>query len=125
MTLYMWIATAAWLLLILGYVNQHDRQRHVPAVLLGITVDLALVLYLQVTRNAIGTAVQFKLGILEQGHIIASTIALVLYFPVLGLGFMLLRSIDRADIRLIHRRVATTALAFRTLGFLLMFSMWK
>lgn len=119
----MTIASLAWLCLVLGYLARRKRSRHVPLVVAGIGADLGLVLYLQITREAVQTAVSFSLSPLEQIHILFSTLALVLYFPVLYLGIQLIRG--QKTSRLLHKRFAVTALIFRTLGFLFMFSMWQ
>ena len=125
MTIYMWIATVAWLCLMSGYLARKKRSTHVNLMRAGIFLDIGLVLFLQFTRGAIQTALSFELALLKQLHIAASTIALLLYFPILYLGFQLLKGKGTAEMRARHIRLGTTALIFRTLGFLLMFSMWK
>lgn len=123
MTPRMWIASAMWVLLVVGYLFRRNRKIHVPFVLSGITGDIALVLYLEITKSAVESALKFDRSFLQQAHIAASTVALVLYFVVLYLGFRLLRG--DLSVRQRHVRIATTALCFRSLGFVLMFSMWK
>ncbi|MCB0337473.1 MAG: hypothetical protein KDD62_14250 [Bdellovibrionales bacterium] len=125
MTINMYIATVAWILLILGYTKRFDRKKHVPLVLSGIGLDIALVLYLQVTRSAVQTALEFELSILEQMHIWMSTLALLLYFPVLFLGFKLVKGNAPEGYLEKHKKLATTALILRSCGFILMFSMIK
>lgn len=125
MSINMYIATLAWLLLVLGYLNRTNKALHVPLMLSGIVLDIALVLYLQVTRDAVHKALSFTLTPLQQLHVASSTIALVLYFPVLYLGFQLIKGNFAPKIRQFHIRIATTALVFRCIGFALMFSMWK
>lgn len=123
MTVNMYIATVAWLLLLLGYAMRRNRAIHVPLMLLGISSDILLVLYLQLTKSAVETALSFSLSSLQQLHIACSSVALILYFPVLFLGFTLLRGRATKSARKLHVRLASTALVFRTLGFFLMFSM--
>lgn len=122
MTLNMWIASCAWLLLVLGYGFRSRRDFHVPLVLAGILLDVGLVGYLQLTRDAVQTALEFKLGAFQQLHIGASTTALVLY-PVVVITGVRMLSTPSPRLRSIHRRFALTALGFRTAGFILMFSM--
>jgi hypothetical protein len=93
--------------------------------LFGIIMDILLVLYLQITRDAIGTALSFELAILKQIHILFSATALVLYFPTLYLGYRLVKRIATVEQRALHIKIATTALLLRTLGLLFMFSMWQ
>ncbi len=125
MTFWMWIATASWLSLLLAYRTRKTTSVHLSFALLGIIADISLVLYLQLSRSAIQTAVSFTLSPLEQTHIVLSSLALLLYFPTLLLGVSLL--FDNSSVRRIayHRSFAISALTFRTLGFLFMFSMWK
>ena len=97
------------------------KQRHRFEIL----AFIALVLYLQVTHNAVQTAAEFSLPVLPQLHVAVSTLALLFYFPVLYLGFKLNR--DPADglVRNKHRKLAIPTYFLRTLGFFLMFSMLK
>ncbi|MCI5064520.1 hypothetical protein MRY87_02215 [bacterium] len=125
MTISMWIASIAWVSLVLGYTQRFNRKRHVPLMFFGIFTDILLVLYLQITRSAIQTALEFSLSIPQQIHILFSTIALVLYIPTLILGSKLVRNVGSATTKKRHKGIAVTALIFRTLGFCFMFSMWK
>ena len=125
MTLFMWIATAAWLSLVLGYQFRRIRRLHLLFVLSGIFADLSLVLYLQFTRSAIQTAVSFTLSLWEQIHIAFSTLALLCYFPTLFFGILILTNGPTVRTLSLHRTFALSALTLRTLGFLFMFSMWK
>lgn len=121
----MYIASIAWALLLTGYAFRRTRSLHVPLVLGGIFLDISLVAYLEWSRGAIEKAVSFDMNGLQQVHIAMSTVALVLYFPVLGLGMRLFGDSENYSLRDLHKRVALTALIFRTLGFIFMFSMLK
>lgn len=125
MTANMYVATFAWILLITGYLQRKNRTRHIPLMLTGIFLDIGLVLYLQFTRSAIQTAVSFTLTWIRQLHVISSTFAFVLYFPVLISGWKLASDAGSPNMRSRHIRLATAALVFRTIGFILMFSLWK
>jgi hypothetical protein len=125
MTPNMYVATLAWLLLCLGYSQRKRRNLHVPLMLAGIFMDFSMVVFLEATRGAVGTALSFSLSLMKQLHIAASTTAFVLYFPVLFLGMKLVRNEGTARTRQWHVRLAVTALIFRSLGFLLMFSMLR
>ena len=124
MSANMYLATLAWLSLVAGWCLRRKRRLHIPLVLNGIILDMSLVFYLELTRGAVETAVSFKLGALQQLHVGVSTVALILYFPVLWLGFRVFHNPGEEGVRKKHRRVAQLALIFRTLGFFLMFSMW-
>lgn len=117
------IATFAWVLLVLGFLARKKRSRHIPLMHSAIILDVGLVLYLQVTRDAVQTAMEFSLSLPEQIHILFSTLALVLYFPVLYLGWAVVRG--KSGARSKHRKLALVTFVCRTLGFLFMFSMWQ
>ena len=119
----MCFASFAWLILIIGYTQRFHKNRHVPLMIAGILMDFGLVGYLELTKHAVETALEFKLSLLQQLHIASSSVALILYFPTLWLGFALVRG--QLQHKTAHIRVAKLALLFRTIGFILMFSMWK
>lgn len=125
MTLGMWIATAAWLSLLLAYRFRATTRLHVFFAYVGILSDLSLVLYLQLTRSAVQTAISFRLDALEQTHILLSTLAVLCYIPTICFGLLLLFYRSSSRRLLLHKTFAVSALVLRTLGFLFMFSMWK
>jgi len=89
-------------------------------------MDLSLVLVLEFQRHAINTATSFSLGLFEQLHILFSTIATLLYFPLLFLGFKLLRQPAASqNTRFWHITLGFTAFVCRSLGFILMFSLLR
>ncbi len=117
----MTIAAFNYLLILYGFLNRKKNRRlHVRFVSLGILFDLALVLLLEFQRDAIATAVSFKLSALNQAHIFASSIATTLYIPMMITGFMIIR---HEKYRVQHRRMGNLVILFRTLGLILMYSM--
>ena len=123
MTVNMYIATIAWLLLVVGFALRKNHQMHPYLMFSGITTDLVLVLYLQVTRSAVQKAASFTLDGLQMTHIGFSTLAILFYFPTLYFGIKLHRGGDVSALLPWHKRVALPALVFRSLGFVFMFSM--
>ncbi len=97
-----------------------DRRIHVRLVSLGILFDLCLVLILQIQRDAVGTAMSFKLSPLNQAHIYSSSLATLLYIPQGITGYLLQKN---ENTRKMHHVLGYLVIVFRTLGFLLMFSM--
>ncbi|HRK01946.1 MAG TPA: hypothetical protein PLH57_04720 [Oligoflexia bacterium] len=122
-------ATLAYVILLVGLsLRKKNRLLHGRLMGFAIFLDLALVLLLQIERNAIDTAVNLRLTPLQMCHVLSSTIATVLYFPTLYFGFKCLRQIgsptaDRPMLRKKHLRFAVPAFIFRTIGFLFMFSL--
>jgi uncharacterized membrane protein YozB (DUF420 family) len=123
MSFQMILASFSWILLATGIFFKSKRRIHVPLMLSGITLDFSLVAYLQITKNAVDKVLNDSMDLLMLLHVGSSTIALILYLPVLYLGFSLLRRPRNLATVNIHKKVALTAFFFRTLGFILMFSM--
>lgn len=112
------LATLAYLLLVAGWTQRRRRRRHVPLVLAGIGLDLALVVWLELSRGVVEKTMHDQFSVLRWVHIWSSTLAVVLYLPALWYGLRMLRSAAAdADLRRRHALVATLALAARTVGF--------
>ena len=120
-TVYMTIAAFNYLIILAGFLlRKVNRRIHVTLLSLGILFDLSLVLLLEFQRDAIATAVSLKLSPLNQAHIYFSSLATLLYIPMVITGIMILK---KERCRIWHRRLGYGTIFFRTLGFLLMFSM--
>ena len=115
------LASLAFLLLVLGWTQRRNRARHVPLVLAGIALDLALVVYLELDRGVVEKTMTDHFSVLRWVHIWSSTLAVVAYFPTLWFGFRMLKTPADAVLRSRHAAVAMTALVLRTIGF---FCMW-
>jgi len=123
--LYPSLATLAYALLLVGFALRfRGSLRHAWLMGAGMALDLTLVLTLEFTRNAIGTALGGTLSVPQMTHILASTLAVLIYIPVFALGFLRLREATPANVNLRtwHRRLGTAALGLRTVGFAFMFS---
>lgn len=124
---HMWVASFNFCLLWVG-ISFLKTSKKVHAALMGTAIvsDLILVLLLQIERNAVQTAASFTLSPLEQAHVLSSLVATLLYFPLMFYGLKLLRRPEERSIYIQrHRALGLAAIAFRTLGFFLMFSMLK
>ncbi len=123
-TLYMGIATLSYSFLCGGLLLRKNRKMHIGFMNAGIVQDLLLVLTLEYQRSAINTAAQFSLTLLQQTHIIISTLAIAFYTPTLILGWQRYLNPNIKEYRKIwHIRCGITAFVLRTIGFFLMFSM--
>ena len=124
-TPYMAAATVSYLLMVCGFYFRRMVKRHAAFMLTAITLDLLIVLVLEFQRSAIKTALEFSLTLLQQAHIGASLIAVLFYFPVMGIGLWLLTHRDHRNptLRSLHIKLALTAFFFRSVGFILMFSL--
>jgi len=122
-TPYMGFATLAYGFMNIGLMNRRHRSIHASYMLSAIALDLALVLTLELQRDAIKTAMSFSLSPLQQAHILMSSLATALYIPIVILGYRLYFGRLNALGRLWHRRLGIAGYVFRSLGFLLMFSL--
>lgn len=111
------LATVAFLLIVAGWTQRRRRSRHVPLVLAGIGLDLALVVWLELSRGVVEKTMHDDFSMLRWVHIWSSTLAVVLYLPTLWYGFRMLRGADDPAVRRRHALVATLALVARTIGF--------
>ena len=115
------LATLSFGLLSLGLFQRKVRSTHATLMVAGIVLDLALVVLLQISRDAIHTAVGPTLNDLQRIHVGASTAATFLYLPVLFLGAANLFQRGGSVVRRWHVRLAIPAYAFRAIGFIFMF----
>jgi hypothetical protein len=125
-TLYMAGATLGYALMVAGLLLRRQKGPHVALMVAAITLDLGIVLALELQREAIKTALSFTMTALQQTHVFCSATAAGLYFPVLVLGWMRFTGRARRPAsRAWHIRLGLTAFVLRTLGFVLMFSLLK
>lgn len=124
-TPYMGIAALAYFVMVTGVLTRKgDKKLHAKFMATAMALDVSLVLILEIQRGAINTASQFSLSGLQQTHIIMSTLAVLLYFPVALIGYKRLTGQWKGmKSRLWHIRLAWSAFIFRSLGFLLMFTL--
>jgi hypothetical protein len=122
-TPYMLAASLSYSLMILGVLNRKNTRVHAPVMGTAISIDLLIVLTLEIQRHAVNTALEFSLTPLQQIHIGFSTLATVLYFPIVALGLLRLKGRTGENSAHWHKRLGVAAFIFRTSGFILMFSM--
>lgn len=116
-------ATLAYALLLAGIFFRKKKEIHAPLMILGIGLDLFLVIFLSVFRNAISVAANEPLNLIQYGHVSASTFAVILYFPVFYLGMIRYGGNASTEQKRQHRNFGLLAIIFRTVGYVLMFSM--
>ncbi len=122
-TPYMAAATLAYGLMSIGLLNRKTTIVHARLMGSAIALDLGIVVTLELQRHAINTALSFSLTPMQQAHIAMSSIATLLYFPVVFLGWKRFRGKLSASGMRWHIRLGISAYAFRTLGFILMFAL--
>lgn len=125
-TPYMGVATFAYTLMVVGLAyRRRARETHRQLLFIAMGVDLALVLALELLRGATATAFGWKLGPWQMAHVVASTLAVACYLPMIYLGMKLWED-ETPGRRVLHRRLGWLTFFFRTVGFVLMFSLlWK
>ncbi|APJ03128.1 hypothetical protein [Silvanigrella aquatica] len=124
-TAYMSFATLAYGFMLLGVLNRKTSKIHAKFMGSAIFIDLSIVLVLELKRDAVQKALEFSLTFFQQLHIGMSTLALLFYFPIVYLGIKALRTGLTHLERKIHISLGIIAFVFRTIGFILMFSMLK
>jgi hypothetical protein len=122
-TPYMVVATFSYALMVMGILNRRQGQLHAKLMGGAISIDIVLVLVLEVLRSAIATAVGNELNLWQQLHVVFSTLAVVLYFPLIFVGLKNLKHESTPEQKKWHRNLGFTAFALRSIGFVLMFSM--
>jgi hypothetical protein len=125
MTPYMVAAAFSYFLMVAGLVYRRQKDIHYKLMSSSIGLDLLIVLILEVSRDAVATAAGMKLPPLQQAHIFASSLAVLFYFPVVTLGVLRLKGSKSRKVLSSHKALGITAFIFRTLGFILMFSLLK
>lgn len=118
---YMALAGFSYFVLLFGLINKKNKYLHVRLMSAAISLDLFLVLLLEVQRHAIETTIENNLSNLQRAHIYSSSLAVVLYIPVIILGYRLYNKMLAS--RKWHIRLGVLAFLFRTLGFIMMFSL--
>ncbi|HEX4923860.1 MAG TPA: hypothetical protein VFV50_07230 [Bdellovibrionales bacterium] len=123
---YMAFATFSYGLMVVGLALKRRPSLHVPLMASAIALDLAIVAVLEVQRHAVDTAASFALTPWQQTHIFASTAAVLLYGPAAYLGYRRWRNTASRRQASFHRAFGFAAFVFRTIGFVLMFSLlWR
>lgn len=84
---YMTLATMAFCFLIIGLIVRSKKQMHVLFMGLGIALDFGVVLTLEFSRSAINTVFTETMTVFQYGHVVFSTLAVLLYIPVGILGY--------------------------------------
>ncbi len=124
-TFYMAFATLAYSFMCFGVLNRTTQKIHSKFMAFAIAIDFSIVLTLEINRNAIKKALAFSLLPLQQTHIVMSSVALLFYFPIAYLGIKALNHKLTKKERKLHMRLGITCFIFRSIGFVLMFSMLK
>lgn len=118
---YMAFAGLTYFTLVFGLVNKKNKYLHVRLMSTAMIVDVSLVLLLEIQRNAIETTLESNLNWMQQTHIYSSTLAVLFYIPAAILGYKLYNNLKSS--RAWHLRLGGLAFLFRTIGFILMFSL--
>ncbi|MDB5036838.1 MAG: hypothetical protein JWQ35_366 [Bacteriovoracaceae bacterium] len=124
-TPYMTAASLTYFLLVAGVINRKKRRTHLRLMLTAISIDISLVLVLELQRAAIKTALDMKLGFFQQLHIASSLLAVLFYFPTMYFGWKAFRDHSKNIPVTSNRHIwlGITAFILRSIGFITMFSM--
>lgn len=73
-----WLSIGVYVILVIGYLNRRKRRVHIPLMLTAFVIDMAMLLYIELTRNAIQAA-QDRMSTIMLVHVLLSVATLVLY----------------------------------------------
>lgn len=117
------ISTLAVLLILVGWKYKTHRTVHIPAMSLAFLIDLGLLLYIELNRQAIATLQKNMSSGADEAllyfHVAVSAIMLILYFVQIGTGIRLAKG--REVSRVFHRNAAMGFLACRLLNYVTSF----
>mgnify|MGYP007037809600 CR=1 FL=1 len=102
------VSLVVCILLVVGVLYRRRRRVHVPLMITAIALDLAMVLYIELSRGAVQSA-QSKMGTLMIVHIAISVLVLVLYGIHVYTGIRMLRGGTRRT----HALIMPATLALR------------
>ena len=114
---YKALATLAFALLVAALFTHRNRKLHVPLAISGMALDLALVLILEFSRGVIVMTVEKDWSWTQWTHIGSSTLAVLMYFPVMWYGIQILRGAAGKKARSAHKHSAHLAITLRAIGF--------
>jgi uncharacterized membrane protein YozB (DUF420 family) len=101
-----------------GFANRHDRRIHVPAMAAAFALDVALVVWIEISREAVekslGLGGRPLPGPLLGFHIFVSVLVILLYIVQAVLGRRLLSGNE--SVRAWHRKSGMTFLLARSLN---------
>ncbi len=97
------ISTVVLLLIFFGIMNHRKRRLHMSLMTTAFLIDLGLVLYIELTREAIEQTIEGVHGLLLF-HIIVSIISLILYVVLIALGIKWFKG--QNNVAALHRNLA-------------------
>lgn len=107
------VSSLVLLILAAGFLNRFHRRPHIPLMSSAFTIDLGLLLYIEITRHAIEKVSRQPSGLLML-HVLISVLTLLGYVVMVCAGIMLLR---RHRWRRLHRHAAKVFLTLRALNY--------
>lgn len=128
------VSTMVLLILLTGVYFRRRREIHTKLMTSAFVIDLALVLYIELTRHAVGT-VTTQVRPLLWFHAAISTSVLVLYVVMIVLGRKMLAGAEQSmasgagslnvgitgQTRTLHRNLGMTFLALRVVSYVTAF----
>lgn len=101
-----------------------NKKMHALLMGIGIIADFILVIALEIGRHVFSIIASQHLSYFLIGHIITSSCAVVLYIPILILGYQIYRTQNsKFESSPWYTKIVLLAFVFRSIGFILMFAM--
>lgn len=97
------------ILIFIGIYYRKNKKRHVPIMLTAFTLDVTMVLYIELTRHAIKTSLHPPHPFVTF-HVVISVVVMILYLVQIWAGIKLYRG---GKTRNFHRKIAVLFIIFR------------
>lgn len=118
LTMQFLVSTGVILLLAYGLYQRHNRKIHIPVMFTAFGIDLALVLYIELTKGAVEQAIDGPTPLLGF-HILISLITVLLYIALIILGVQVLQGKQERIVW--HRKLAYVFIACRLVNYVTSF----
>jgi len=118
--IFLWAASLAYACLWAGLMARRRRSAHVQWILTGVGLDLAIVVGLELSRQAVGTVASGKMSPALLAHVCASILAILFYLGAGVLGSVFVLREQKGRITVWHRRAGWAAMTARSVGFMTM-----
>lgn len=125
--MFLIISTLIILIVFFGLLNRHNRKIHIPLMITAFTLDLSLVLSIEIRRQAI-ERVLVNHSSFVWFHVSVSILVLVLYIVLAWSGSKMSKitvkeDLDKAFVRHVHRAASIIFIVLRLTNYVTSFYM--
>jgi hypothetical protein len=117
--MYSLVSTLVLVILAIGWYWRHRPRRHIPLMLSAFTIDVLLVLAIEINRHAVEKVLSPSVDWFTVFHAAISLLVLLLYTAMTVLGVRIFRG--NHTLRPIHGRLALVFVGFRLANYVTSF----